>query len=113
MSFMEAEVTDKMYWLAIDGNCGTEYIPQDLFSLERVKAIIDGPDDDEYAEKVLAIVQDYTDNTEAYSAELIFGYGVRSSAAGYLDCTPWSVYTNKREALAAARQEQRECEGKD
>lgn len=109
MSFMEAEITEKMEWLSIEGNCGIDYIPVDLIDLAAIRAIIDGPEDADYAEKVLALVSDYTENRSAYSAEIVFGYGVRSSAPGYMDCTQWSVYTNKREALSAYAEERREC----
>ena len=85
MSFMEAQITDKQWWLLIDGPCGVEALPENDLS-------------------------DYTENHEAYSAELVHGYGVRSSAPEYLDCTPWAVYTNKREAMRAYRDEQRECD---
>jgi hypothetical protein len=111
MSFMEAQMTGKMWWLSIDGNRGTDYIPDDLFDVESVRAIIEGPEDEDYADKVLALVRDYTENSEAHSAELVMGYGVRSSAPGYMDCTSWSVYTSKREAQSAYAQERRECAG--
>jgi hypothetical protein len=111
MGFMEPQITAKQHWLSIDGNCGTEFLPSELFDAKAVRAIIDGPEDEDYADKILAMVQDYCESTKAYSAELIYGYGVRSSAPGYMDCTPWTVYTNKREATKAYNEEKRECEG--
>jgi hypothetical protein len=101
---MESQITDKQWWLSIDGNSGTDFIPSDLFNVDSVRAIIDGPEDDDYANKVLAIVRDYTENTTATTAELIHGYGVRLSAPGYLDCTAWEVFSNKREATRRHRE---------
>lgn len=108
MSFMEAEKTERQLWLSIDGNCGTDFIPADLIDVESVRAIIEGEEDSEYANKVLAIVKDYTENSSAYSAELLEGWGVRSSAPGYMDCTQWSVYTNEEEANEAYATEEEE-----
>lgn len=113
MAFMEPEMTDKQWWLYIDGNEGGEYIPDDLFNVDVIRSIIDGPEDADYAEKVLAIVQTYCRSRDAYSAELKYGYGVRSSASGYLDCTDWNVYTSKREALKAVAAEKRANNGDD
>ena len=112
MSFMNAEITGKMDWACVDGH-GIDYIPADLIDLDALRAALDVEDDYESA---FEIVKDYT---EAMSADqildisIVHGYGVRSSAAGYMDCTSWSVYKNKREAEKAAREEQRQCEGLD
>lgn len=111
MGHMQAEMTDKQFWVSIDGNAGTDHIPADLIDLAAVRAIIDGPEATDYAEQVLALVRDYTENTKAYEASIVFGYGVRSSAPGYMDCTSWAVYTNKREATQAYNAEKRECNG--
>lgn len=110
MGFMNAEITEKRWWLAVDGNCGIDYIPTDLIDYQEAYVLVNSEEDDAL-EKLHALVRDYTENSKLDSAELIHGYGVRSSAAGYLDCTSWAVYTNKREAESAARKEQRECDG--
>lgn len=112
MSFMNAVITDKQYWLMIDGDAGTEYIPDMLFNTADIKKILDDENTNLDAD-LLPIINDYVETSRISSAELVYGYGVRSSAAGYMDCTSWSVYTNKREAESAARQKQRKCEGKD
>lgn len=113
MGFLEAQLTDKQWWLYVDGNIGGEYIPADLFNVNDVRAILDDGEGEGWEDKLLAIVGDYLENTRISSAELIHGYGVRSSAPGYMDCTSWSVYTSKREAVKAYNQENRECEGLD
>lgn len=94
MSFMQAQMTVKMDWYAIDGNCGTDFVP--------VEDVGDWTN-----------VGDYTENSRVDSIEVIHGYGVRSSAPGYMDKTDWSVYTNLKAATKAYNQEKRECEGDD
>jgi len=110
---MEAQITDKQEWLCIDGEEGTEYIQGDLLPMNAIRAIIDGDGDGGYANRVLALVRDYARCDVALEAEIVFGYGVRSSADGYMDCTDWEVYTTKKEAMQAYRREQRECGGLD
>lgn len=113
MGFMNAQMTEKQYWLQIDGRPnGVESIPDNLFSVYDVRLLLDADELDKSA--LLKIVGDYTQCRKPeniFSAELVFGYGVRSSSPGYMDCTDWIVYTTKRGALLAARQEQRECDG--
>ena len=64
-------------------------------------------------ESLLPYVRDYIESSSVTSIEIVKGYGVRSCRTGYLDCTPWEVFTTKREALAAYRQHRRECAGQD
>jgi hypothetical protein len=112
MSFMNAEITEKMDWVCVDGN-GMDYFPADLIDLDALRAALDA--DDDYA-SAFDLVKDYTethDHEQILDISIVHGYGVRSSAAGYMDCTSWSVYKNKREAERAAREEQRQCEGLD
>jgi hypothetical protein len=110
MPFMEAELTEKKYWLAIDGDNGIDYVPDDLFAVQEVRDILkQRKRGEDCTDSIFALVKDYTENLEARSAELVFGYGVRSTAPGYLDCTAWTVYTNLREATKAYNEEKREC----
>ena len=108
-NFMEPEITDKMYWLEVNGSWCNEYIPEDIFDCEitQLKEYIKNCE----WEKLHDLIKDYTENTEIWEAKFICGYGVRSSAPGYMDCTSWTVYTNKKEALSAYRVEQKECSG--
>jgi len=111
MSFMNAEITEKMDWVRVDGD-GIAYIPADFIDLDALRAALDVEDDYESA---FEIVKDYTETRadQIIDISIVHGYGVRSSAAGYMDCTSWAVYKNKREAEKAAREEQRQCEGLD
>lgn len=113
MSFMEAEMTDKQEWVEVDGNCGIEFIPAELVDINEVRAVIDNMEQnyEDSMHKLHALIRDYLESTRVFNAEITMGYGVRSSASGYMDCTSWSVYSTKKEALQAARQEQRECDG--
>ena len=114
MSFMEAQLTEKQYWLVIDGSCGMEAIPEELFDVSLVSGILDSEDSEKDANaRILAHVKGYLESRRIYSVELIEGYGVRSSTPGYMDCTSWTVYENLREAEEAYAAEQAECEGED
>lgn len=87
MPFMEAEITDRLRWIEVDGPMGTECIPEWLTG--------DLPADETERNRILS---EYTENREYWTVTRIVGYGVRLSAPGYLDCTPWEVYTLIREA---------------
>jgi len=110
MSFMNPEVTNKMEWLAIDGN-GIEYLPEDIVDADRIRKLLK-IEDAEAKELVMEhiiwpMIKDYVrvhDIAAIDSVEVITGYGVRLSAPGYLDCTEWEVYASKREALDRARE---------
>lgn len=109
MRFMSAQMTEKQHWIMADGDSGTEAIPADLVDMPELKRVMRKDDLD----SVLSLIRDYIESRRLFSVEILYGYGVRSSASGYMDCTSWAVYTNKREAEQAARQEQRECDGKE
>jgi hypothetical protein len=101
MSFMEAQITDKSWWIEVDGNAGIEWIPREFVTASRPNGI---PTFEECA--------DYLESSRGYSEpQVIRGYGVRLSAPGYMDCTPWTVYRNKRDAWQAYRELERENEG--
>ncbi len=110
MAFMNSEVLDKQLWLAVDTAQGIWNIPDDLFNAADIRKILDNPSAlyDAIGEYTEAFKPDHI-----YGAELIRAYGVRLSAAGYMDCTEWEIFTNKREALQRARELDRESEGED
>jgi hypothetical protein len=95
---MEPEVTVKQSWLAIYGPQGGECIPLDLTNILTLN--YEGP--------AIALdyfgIGDYFENRVATSIQTTYGYGVRLSMPGYLDCTPWRVYPTLREARRAARE---------
>jgi hypothetical protein len=43
-------------------------------------------------------ISDYCENREVWSIELVYGYGARMSAPGYMDRTDWSVFGTVEEA---------------
>lgn len=45
--------------------------------------------------------------------QVISGYGVRSTAPGYMDCTDWQVFDSLEEAEEAFREEERQNRGED
>lgn len=103
MSFMQPQIK-KGSWLLVDGNCGIDVVPADLWS----KPVLDSfghtnaewtvDQDSEGFDALCALVADYVENTKIYSIELKRGYGARLSAPGYMDCTHWSVFDTEEEA---------------
>lgn len=100
---MEAQMTNKQHWYCVDGRQGTEWVPADLVGTEPIAD-----------ETLRTALRDYCEN-DLIDAEItrVFGYGVRSSMPGYMDCTPWTVYTNLREARKAYSAERRANRGED
>lgn len=76
--FMETQVTKRTWWITLVDKYGE--------SVSMPKADYSPSDHDGYT-------QDGTD---------FMGYGVRESAAGYLDCTEWEVFDTLKEAEARA-----------
>lgn len=101
MAFMQAEMTEKQWWYSVDGPQGVEWIPEELTGYVRLSNRERG------AEPVPDALADYCDNRTAYQIDRVLGYGVRSSAPGYMDCTPWTVYCSLREAKKAYNEEKR------
>jgi hypothetical protein len=54
---------------------------------------------DEDRDATIEKIQPYVEDTPQ-SWENIKGYGARLSAPGYLDCTDWTVFDTKEEAIA-------------
>lgn len=84
MAFMEPEITEKQYWYQVDGHMGISNYPCDYFSRNEAKEAY-GKD-------------------KVWNVKKLKAYGVRLSASGYLDCTEWNIYSNKREATRAAKE---------
>ena len=106
MGFMEAQMTGKEFWYAVDGPMGVDYIPEDITGYVSLAGWARG-------DAIPEALRDYTENTRADSITREYGYGVRSSAPGYMDCTPWTVYRAKRDAVKAYNEERRACRGED
>lgn len=116
MPFMEAQITNKMDWLLVDGN-GIDYIPEDIVDTNRIRKLLK-IEDAEAMDLVIGhiiwpMIKEYVrphDYDAIKSLDVITGYGVRLSAPGYLDCTDWEVYSSKREAINRARELDKEEE---
>lgn len=110
MSFMEPETTNKIDWWRIETTHGTWFVPR-MDAME--VSPIDETCTDEHIEAAKHCAARYVecgkDGIEKIT--LVKGYGVRSSASGYLDCTDWTVYRTKREAKKAYSREKRESRG--
>ena len=81
-SFMQPQMTDQQWWFYYETRSeGTTWVPAELFS----------PD---------SLAKELGDDLVG-SIGVTAGYGVRRSAPGYLDCTPWDVYDDEDDAQAA------------
>ena len=105
MSFMEPQITDKQDWFEIDTDNGIWYVPFNIPNCRVTDALacVENEDEDTIQELLL-----YTEGTELNEVTVVHGYGVRLSADGYMDCTEWDIFTNKREAMRAYRELQEE-----
>ena len=75
--FMETQVTEREQWIRYEDRDGsTVLIPSEYYEA-------------------------HSDHAEV---EKVWGYGVRESAPGYLDCTEWTVYDTLEEAEKAAKE---------
>ena len=75
-SFMEPQLTIKCAWWEIDSEEGVIFI--------------DGTS---------SLVPDMMPFGKWWTINLIYGYGARLSAAGYIDCTDWTVFDTEQEAI--------------
>jgi hypothetical protein len=103
MGFMKQQI-QKGSWLLIDGNCGTDVVPADLFSKPVMESFGHNssewrvePDSEGFA-ALAALVADYTENSDIYSIELKRGFGARFSAPGFMDCTSWTLFDTEEQA---------------
>lgn len=139
MAPMRAEMTGRERWIFVDGNVGGTWIPTDVATLPRCPSLVSpngwpvGEDITEdwilrqieelcpssgparaahYWGGILDKVSDYYEGVReaVWSVKLVDGFGVRSSAPGYMDQTEWSVYESEEEAREAF-QEEREGTG--
>jgi len=96
MAFMEPQLDGKCEWAEIETDNGTWYVPADV--------------DDFRSRGRKERALQYTEGSTVHSVKIRKGYGVRLSAAGYMDCTEWDFYTNYRAARRAFRDLAEECE---
>lgn len=86
MSFMKPQIVQD-HWFNISMSEGAFYLPTDVFG--------ENPDANAF--------QDYCGG-EYLGHELIYGWGARLSAPGYLDCTDWCVFDTEAEAKEYLRE---------
>ena len=105
MSFMQNQVTRKLFWYEIDTPCGTFAIPvedaglgaklNDLLRAQEWDSLTE-----EQQEEVSDVLLQYCEAQSIDSVQVREGYGARLSAPGYMDCTEWSVFDSPEEASA-------------
>lgn len=117
MGHMQAQMTKKRGWLEVDGPMGTEWVDlEDLgISPEVAKSIVRSHHFAGGTSSLTAFgnIAQFFENTKAWEIKIVKGYGVRSSAPGYLDATPWVVYTSLKDARKAYAEEKRALRGQD
>lgn len=91
MTFMNVEETDRCMWWEIDGTQGVFYYLEEYFTREQA-------------------IADYLGEPFEDGVRHILGYGVRLSAAGYLDCTDWEVFESPEKARRRAQELREENE---
>lgn len=100
MGFMQQQI-EFGEWIEVDGAYGIECIPADLVKLpSMVHDEWYDPDDGDRIAALVGDLADYIESDVEYVSRvrIIFGYGARLSAPGYVDCTEWSVFSTEREA---------------
>lgn len=81
-SFMQPQMTGPEWWFYYETMAeGTTWVPADLFTKDEIAK--------ELGDDLLG------------SIGLTSGFGIRRSAPGYLDCTPWEVFEHEGDAEAA------------
>ena len=79
--FMQPQMTEQQWWWCFDcPDRGKTWVPYEDFTKDQMHDMF---------------------SAVAGTLHLTAGYGVRLSAPGYLDCTPWDVYDDKEDAEAA------------
>ena len=103
MAHMQNEITGKQYGWSVETKRGTMHVPSDVETVPEYLVAGKQIDSDDVVFDALAErLQPYCDG-EIESIEVICGYFARLSAPGYMDCTDWTCYTTKREAIQALR----------
>ena len=99
---MKPQITRKLRWFEIETDAGTFWVPvEDMLSSDISEADILNAytyEDDETEVHVLRVTEGFQ---LLAPVRVVGGWGVRLSAPGYLDYTPWEVYENEEEAERA------------
>lgn len=97
MGHMQPEIYHGKAWLVETYN-GTEVVPDDLVNMPDV---IDEHNYTEAAKELQTYCEGAIIDVPDFAIE---GWLCRLSAPGYLDCTPWSLFETKHEAIDWTRE---------
>lgn len=114
-TFMQAQLTARQQWVLIEATGEGALLPlSDVGSLDIPEGETIGEDDvsPDAWEAIASTVRDFHAG-DLVSVEIVSGFGVRSSAPGYMDRTDWCVYEAEREAIAAYYAEVQENDESD
>jgi hypothetical protein len=98
MAFMQQEITAQQTWLEIDGTHGITFVPMDLLSADEFRDATETKFDLSDVTLAESFGKYYEGTVSGVSLRV--GFGARLSAAGYMDCTEWSVYATREQAAA-------------
>ena len=93
MSFMQPQMTVKMWWWEISTlEEGVTFVPEADLSLDQIEEMFCSP------------------YFTLEGIEAIKGYGTRWSAPGYMDCTEWEVFGKESDAQDRINEMQQEID---
>ncbi len=126
MAFMEPQVSGPEFWVGVDAGGMTWFPMSDTVGSLELGMGLEFPEDGtEVSEdwiicqleptypntarirgerlwaRLCAAVRDYHEPGEVDSVAVLWGWGTRLSAPGYMDCTDWDVHHSEEEAAAA------------
>jgi hypothetical protein len=100
MAFMQPEILLAI-WVQIDGSHGITFLPGEVDS-DLARALGEKHISDERMNELVEEAAPYYEGS-IDSLEVVFGYGARMQAPGYMDCTEWSVFSTRTQAEAYLR----------
>jgi hypothetical protein len=104
---MRTEITEKMKGWAVEaGAYGTYYVPGSIVRVPgylKVGGRITPAEPNGLFEAFLANLADYVPPVPVDAIEVCEGYFARTSNPGYLDCTDWSFFRTKADAVREMR----------
>lgn len=103
MAHMQNEITGKQFGWSLETKQGGFHVPGDVHPVPEYLAAGKQIDAGDVVFDALAeMLQQYCEG-EIQAIEVVCGYFARLSAPGYLDCTDWTCYSTKGEAVRALR----------
>jgi len=98
MPFMQVQITERLPWIEIDSSGGSWVVMKSILNKVEKAAIAD-------ESKWQETFEQYVEGSHRIlDIEEKIGYGVRTSAPGYMDATEWEVYEKAEEAVERGKE---------